>query len=318
MGLTIAIIVVIISLIVLIFSGDKFVDSSVNIAKRLKIPQAVIGATFVSLGTTLPEILVTIFSIKDNLNGIAVGNAVGSVVFNSALIGGILFVFAKEIKNQKSFSSIILFLSLIFLAVMSLNGVVGLFESILLLVFFIAYVSYNYFEIKKLTKKEVEIAENKTIHLKKEILIFVLSAIGIGASAYFMVEGAKTIGSILKISDTIIGLTVVALGTSLPELVTTITAIKKKQAGLGVGNIIGSNIINCTLLIGLTGVFSLGGLTITKETLLISIPTMIICSALLCGALLSKKKKTIGVIMLSLYLIYYLYLILSALNLIVI
>lgn len=309
MGLLIAVVTVIISLIVLIIAGDKFVDSSVNIAKKFKMPQAVIGATLVSLGTTLPEILVTLFSIKENVGGIAIGNALGSIIFNSALIGGILLCFSKGLIKEKSLSPIILIISLSLIGIMSINGSIGFFESIILLIIFIGFIFYNYFEIKKDSANKSSLPDCVKVNLKKEIFIFLFSTIAIGCGAYFMVEGAKSVGYILNINDTIIGLIVVAIGTSLPEFVTTINSIKKKQIGIGFGNIIGSNIINGTLLIGLTGVFSSGH--ITKETLLISIPLALVSAIFLCVGLRIKSKKIIGIILLLLYFIYYLYLILS-------
>jgi len=311
-----AVVILIVCLVVLLIAGDKFVDSSVVMAKKLKIPQAVIGATLVSLGTTLPEILVTIFSIKEKVTGIAVGNAVGSIIFNSALIGGVLLLFSKiATKKQKGLSPILLIFSLLLLGIMCLNKTLGIFESILLLVIFIVFVIINYIDLKRSVKNEDDQNDTIKANIGKQVIIFLLSTVAIGVSAHFMVEEAKFIAAYIGISDTFIGLIIVAIGTSLPELITTINAIRKKQPNLGIGNIVGSNIINCTLLLGLTGAFSVGGLEISKQTLFISVPVSLVCCALfLLPYYVKGGSKKYGITLLSIYVLYYIYLILSAIG----
>jgi len=312
-----AIVILIISFVLIIVGGDKFVDSSVGIAKKIKIPTPIIGATLVSIGTTIPELLVTIFSGSSEASGLAVGNALGSIIFNSCLIGGILLTcIYLTIKKDVLPAFLLLIFSVTLTGVMSINQKLSLIESILLLLIFAIFVVINFVSAKKNPEAEVQV-------LQKErptwfyILMFLISATMIGVGAYFMVEKAKFLAQMANISDTIIGLTIVSFGTSLPELITSISALRKKEAGLGLGNIVGSNIINCTLLIGITGLFNASeGLPISKETLFVSLPVALFATLLLLLPTIIKKKtyKWQGVSLLSLYALYYVFLVLDAFN----
>ena len=321
MEIFLAIVILIASFALIIFGGDKFVDSSVGIAKKLKVPTPIIGATLVSIGTTIPELLVTIFSGSSDASGLAVGNALGSIIFNSCLIGGMLLVFVcLTIKKNVLPAFILLIFSVLITGIMSINQKIVLAESIILLVLFAIFVSINFISAKKNPEVQIQ-STNKEKSVWFYILMFVISATMIGVGAYFMVDKAKFLAHMVNISDTIIGLTIVSFGTSLPELITSISAIRKKEAGLGLGNIIGSNIINCTLLIGITGLFNVSdGLPISKDTLFVSLPVALLATLLLLLPTIIKKKtyKWQGVCLLCVYALYYVFLILSAFNVITI
>ncbi len=317
MEIFLAIVILVVSFVLIIWGGDLFVNSSVAIAKKLKIPTSIIGATLVSIGTTIPEILVTIFSITKNASGVAVGNAVGSVIFNTCVNVGILLCCTiLLIKKSLRFDYLLLILALISLFVFGISGNLSVWGSIFLLIIFITFFTINIVEAVK-CKKEND--NNDANPLSKEqniwvcLLIFVISASMIGVGAYFMVEKAKFLAQLAGLSELFIGLTIVAFGTSLPELITTINSIRKKEPELGFGNIIGANIINATLLVGLTGTLS-GGIGIDKETLFVTIPVSIVATLFLLLPPLIKHKtyKWQGFCILGLYVAYYVFLILNA------
>lgn len=312
-----------IGLVLLIFGGDWFVKSAISIAKKTKIPEVIIGATIVSIATTLPELLVTIISSSQGIFGLAVGNAIGSCIVNAGLIAGIGLIFALQ-KHDTKYSSlkmmILISLGLLLLC-MSLDYKIGWIEGAVLIVFAIIFMVINVIDAKDSLKKEKreninqeENAEEKPMPVWKIVLLFVLGAGGIGGGAELLVMGGENLARLAGLSETFIGLTIVGIGTSLPELVTTISSIRKKAANIGVGNIIGANVLNMGLLVGLSGVISGGiGLDLDFQTLAISIPVSIIMSLVLSLPLIIKKRsyKWQGYLLVSLYVLYFVYLIVS-------
>lgn len=315
MNIFLAVIILIVSFALIIWGGDLFVNSSVAIAKKLKVPTSIIGATLVSIGTTIPEILVTIFSITNQASDVAVGNAVGSVIFNGCVIGGILLATTiLIIKDGWHFDYLLLILALVASFVFGLSGKIGIWGSCFLLVIFVTFVTINIVNaVKNKTEEPVNETNQKNHPLWFYFLIFVIAAAMVGVGAYFMVEAAKYLAQLAGLSELFIGLTIVAFGTSLPELITTINSIRKKEPGLGLGNIIGANIINSTLLIGLTGALS-GGLPIDIETMYVTLPVAIVSTLILLLPPLIKKKtyKWQGFALLGIYVVYYVFLILNA------
>lgn len=294
-------------------------DASVGIAKKLKIPTTIIGATIVSIGTTIPELLVTIFSIVGHSSDISVGNAIGSVVFNTCINGGLLLTLSIiMIKKGFNLDYLLLIFALLLSFLMGIDGKFAIWESIILLSCFASFVIFCFLKAKKESKVTTQInLSDKNIFYY--LIIFLVSATAIGVGAYFLIEKAKFLAKLAGLSEMFIGLTIVALGTSLPELITTINSLRKKESGLGLGNIVGSNIINATLFVGLTGAFNQNGfLNISKQTLLVSYPLAIISTIiLLLPTIINKKSyKWQGVSLLILYVFYYVFLILSALNVI--
>lgn len=320
MNIVLAILIFIASLGLIIFGGNKLVDSAVAVAKKFKISTAIIGATIVSIGTTIPELLVSIFSVSSNASDLAVGNALGSVIFNSCIIGGILLCFARMFIKGFNYEYLLLIGTLIVTFILSLNGRLGIWASILLLIIFVSFLTMN---IIKAVKQKSQDDDNQVIDTSKSIwfyiLFFLIGAICVGGGSYFLVESAKYLARLAGMSEIFIGLTIVAFGTSLPELVTSISAIKKNEAGLSFGNIVGANVLNSSLLVGLTGVLA-GGLAITAETLYITIPVAIasVLIMLVPTLIYHKTFKWQGITLLSLYILYYIYLILNAFGVLVI
>lgn len=308
------IIIFILALCLIIWGGDKFVNSSIALAKKIKIPTVIIGATITSIGTTLPELLVTIFSAGSQAGDMAVGNALGSIIFNTCVIGGILLSFMR-IKSKKATNLTYFFLLFLIMltALMSINKQISIFEAIILIIMFVVFTIANIVRGKKPESVvEEELAPDEKI--LKCILTFIVSAVLIGSGAFLMVEKAKGFCYMAGLSETFVGLAILSFGTSLPELITTISAIRKKEANLGIGNIVGSNVINCSLLVGLTGVIGGGSLAVGMETILITLPVAIVASLMLFlpTILYNKTYKWQGICLIGLYAIYYTYLILTA------
>lgn len=251
-------------LILLIKGGDWFVDAASGIAKRLHLPELLIGATVVSIGTTLPEVMTSAMGAMSGAGGIAYGNAIGSIICNTSLIAAITIAIKPAKANRKTliFPVAFFFGAAVFYA---LNAYIAkgfaLWAGILLLLGFLAYMIINVINMKKNPEAEEpkddkldspELAEDKpsAAGLIKDILMLVAGAAVIAVGAYLLVENATAIATQLGVPQSVIGLTVVAIGTSLPELVTAITSLIKGHGSLSLGNIIGANIFNLVLVSG--------------------------------------------------------------------
>ena len=249
--------------ILLIKGGDWFVDAATGIAKRFHLPELLIGATVVSIGTTLPEVMTSAMGAASGSGAVAYGNAIGSIICNTSLIAALTIA----IKPAKADRKTLIFPVCFFFGVAifySLNaylfGKFDLWMGIVLLVGFVVYMIINVINMKKNpeasieeieteSKNEGESSESK-LGLIKDIGMLVVSSLVIAVGAYLLVESATKIAHDLKVPETIISLTIVALGTSLPELVTAITALSKGHGALSLGNIIGANIFNLVLVSG--------------------------------------------------------------------
>ena len=249
-------------LILLIKGGDWFVDAASSIAKRFKLPELLIGATVVSIGTTLPEVMTSAMGAAAGNGAMAYGNAIGSIICNTALVSAVTIA----IKPSKVDKKALIFPVCAFFAVSALYAVTayvgGRFTrgvGIALLVCFVAYMTITVWSmLRKPVEKtetvieEPELDEGKSsgLGVLKDIGILVVSALIIAVGAHLLVESATTIANELGVPQTVISLTIVALGTSLPELVTAITALLKGHGALSLGNIIGANIFNLVLVSG--------------------------------------------------------------------
>ena len=248
--------------IFLIKGGDWFVDAATGIAKRFHLPELLIGATVVSIGTTLPEVMTSAIGAASGSGAVAYGNAIGSIICNTSLIAALTIAIKPAKADRKSliFPVCFFFGAAVFY---SLNAYIfGRFElwmGLVLLAGFVAYMIINVLNMKK-NPESAELdehldendssAESNKGGLAKEIIMLVVSAAVIAVGAKLLVEGATKIANDLHVPETIISLTIVALGTSLPELVTAITALMKGHGALSLGNIIGANIFNLVLVSG--------------------------------------------------------------------
>ena len=304
----------IIGLILTIKGGDWFVDSASWFAEATGIPKFVVGATVVSFATTLPELLVSVRAAMNGSAQLAIGNAIGSVTANTTLIMGVSLVAMAGIINRKEFAlkGGLFLASVVGLTVLSLSGWLPTWSAFILWAIFLTFMISNVMEGKKnATIENSESFDKKEVPSK--ILWFVLGTASIVFGAEFLVSSGKTIASGIGISETIIGFTVIALGTSLPELVTTLTTIRKKESSLSVGNIIGANIIDTTLILPLCAVINGKALPVDRVNLVFDFPVCIAaCAVAVVPTIIQGKfKKWQGYALLTIYALYMLFLVLN-------
>ena len=313
--LAVAAVIFIVGLMLTIKGGDWFVDSASWFAEATGIPKFVVGATVVSFATTLPELLVSVRAAMNGSAQLAIGNAIGSVTANTTLIMGVSLVFMAGVISRKSFSlkGGLLLAAIVGLTLLSLGNSLPTWSAFVLWAIFLVFMTSNVIE----GKKNAGLEKGEDVYEKKDIpgkvLFFLIGTAAIVFGAEFLVSSGKTIASGIGISETIIGFTVIALGTSLPELVTTLTAIKKKQNSLSVGNIIGANIIDTTLILPLCAVINGTPLPVEKINLVFDFPICIAaCAVAIVPTIFQGKfKKWQGYALLSIYAVYMLLLILN-------
>lgn len=310
MEIFIACLLFVVGIVLIVKGGDFFVDAASWIAEISGIPKFIIGATIVSLATTLPELLVSVFAAIQGSTDMAVGNAVGSVTANVGLIMGISVVCIPAVMKRKKigFKSIMMLASIVILYLFSLGGSFGMLPSLLMLVIFAVFIVENVITARKSMVEDS--SQEETPKDKKTVLInvvkFVVGAAGIVLGAQLLVDNGKFLAASFGVPESIIGVTIIAIGTSLPELVTTITAIAKKQASLSIGNIIGANIIDLTLIMPLCAFISGGALPVSLQTITLDLPVCLIVIAIaVIPTLISQKfKRWQGIAMLITYVVY--------------
>ena len=290
----------------LIKGADWFVEGASGIARKLGIPQLVVGLTIVAMGTSAPEAAVSITAALKKNASIAIGNVVGSNILNILIILGVTAVITSVAIQKSTFQIEMPYMILItiVLVVMGLSGdCISRIEGIILWVLFIAYLIYL-FVLARNGKEESE-------DVKKSIWKLVLAAIAGGVivvwGSNITVDSATAIAKILGMSDRFIGLTIVALGTSLPELVTSVTAAKKGNADIAIGNIVGSNIFNILFVIGTSALIT----PVPYEPNFIVDGMIAIAAGLLLWISVAKKKvlrRPWGIVMLVCYAAYFVYL----------
>ena len=310
----VAIVIFIVGLVLVIKGGDWFVDSASWFAEATGIPKFVVGATIVSFATTLPELLVSVRAAMNGSAQLAIGNAVGSVTANTTLIMGVSLVAMAGIVNRKSFAlkGGLFLASIVGLTLLSLNKQLPTWSAFVLWAIFLVFMVSNLIEGKKSAEiGKLETYEKKDIPSK--ILWFIIGTAAIVFGAEFLVSSGKTIATSVGISETIIGFTVIALGTSLPELVTTLTAIRKKESSLSVGNIVGANIIDATLILPLCAVINGTPLPVERINLVFDFPVCILaCAVAVIPTIITGKfKKWQGFALLAIYAIYMILLVLN-------
>ena len=318
--LAVAAVIFIVGLVLTIKGGDWFVDSASWFAEATGIPKFVVGATVVSFATTLPELLVSVRAAMNGSAQLAIGNAIGSVTANTTLIMGVSLVAMAGVVSRKEFSikGGLLMAAVIGLTVLSLSKALPVWSAYILWAIFAVFMISNLIEGKKSASTEKsESYEKKEIPAK--ILFFVLGTASIVFGAEFLVSSGKTIAAGIGISEAIIGFTVIALGTSLPELVTTLTAIRKKENSLSVGNIVGANIIDTTLILPLCSVINGQALPVEKINLVFDFPVCIAaCAVAIIPTIIQGKfKKWQGYVLLSIYALYLIFLVLNEVGVIV-
>lgn len=304
-GLVILLFVV--GLVLIIKGGDWFVDSAVFIANLTGIPKFIIGATIVSVATTLPELTVSVTGVIDGELDLAVGNAVGSVTANIGLIMGISLVCMPAVIKRSQFwlKGVLMSAAALLLWILCKDGTLHMLPSFALFVLLAVYVWDNIRDAKNdVGSDERELVDKK--ELPQQLVMFVVGVAAIVVGSKLLIEYGSEIALLLGVPSAIIGVTMVAIGTSLPELITTLTAIRKKESSMSIGNIIGANIIDLALILPICSVVSDGKLTIAEQSYALDMP---MCFAMTLIAVLpplirGKLYRWQGILMLALYAVY--------------
>ena len=257
-------------LVLIALGADWFVDAAVNISKRSGIPKAVIGATIVSFATTAPEFFVSFMAAVGGHPDMAIGNAVGSTICNIGIAIGFIVLLRTVTVDDKSFNikALMMLAAGVILFALSYNGMITKWHGAILLVVFIAYIAFTYREQKNNSgeqedHKKDEIIVRKGIWSKikmkdsrLDVLMFLVGAVFVVGGSRLVVSNGLLIAEQIGIPEIIIGLTIVSIGTSLPEIITAITSFRKGFQELSIGNIVGANILDITMILGVSAMFA--------------------------------------------------------------
>lgn len=295
-------------IILVIKGGDWFVDAATWVAKAANVPTFIIGATIVSIATTLPEMIVSVIASIDGKTEMAIGNAVGSVTANTGLIMAIAMIFMTVIAERKKYlrQCLLLVAAAAVLYLGSRGGRLEIWASAALAVIFVTFMVINVTIARDDMEENPErgIISGKLIF--RHIVLFVLGAVCLVVGSDLLVDGGSALAERMGVPERVIAVTLVAVGTSLPELVTTLTAIRRKESGLSIGNIVGANIIDLSLILPICSVVSGERLPVSAQSAGID---MLACLIVLCVAVFpmlirQKAGKVQGLVCLAIYAVY--------------
>ena len=302
----------IVGFVFLVKGADLFVEGSSSVAKRFKVPSLIIGLTIVAMGTSLPETAVSVAASIAHNNTLAVSNVTGSNIFNLMVVIGVcalmtpVVVDGASLKRDFPFSMIC---AILLLVMGTIGMILGRVDGIILLGCFAGYIFYLIRHTLKQNRQssDEEVDEIPLISMPKAVIFILIGAVGIAVGGDVVVDSASRIAIDLGMSQTLVGLTIVSIGTSLPELVTSIVATRKGDSGLALGNAIGSNIFNILFILGMSAAIS--PLNVLGESLTDCI--ILLISAVILFVL-AKTKKTMsrweGAVCVLLYIVYTAYL----------
>ena len=315
-----------VGVVLIVKGGDWFVDGAVWVAEVTRIPKFIIGATIISLATTLPEIFVSTLAAVEGHGilvsgaagcvaasqekvGMAIGNGIGSVICNTALILALSIVSIPVAVKRRDFApkALLLIAAVAALFVCSLRGSLTLAGALALLLIFAVYIAEN---IRSARRADDTAAEERPPVNRKTVTANVLrivgGAAGIVAGSQLLVNSGSDIAASWGVSEAIIGVTIVAIGTSLPELVTAVAAIVKKQSAMSVGNVIGANVIDTTLILALCSTIYGGQLPVSAQNIYLDFPVAILVSAIALVPTMIRQRfsRWQGVLLLAIYAAY--------------
>ena len=304
-----------VGLVLLIKGGDWFVDGATGLATRFHLPDIVVGATVVSIGTTLPEVMVSATGALLGQGAMAYGNAIGSIICNTSLIAAISVACNPGPVNVKTMKMPVIFFfgsAVLYCLAAYVLGKFPRWMGFVMLAIFLVYTFLNVrngLKNPEAASEEEEEEGGKPKALWQELVLLVVGAAVIAVGADLLVEHGTIIAQTLGVPETVIALTFVALGTSLPELVTTITSLKKGRASLGIGNVIGANVFNLVLVSGVAVTLAPFEVPVGKlllghnASLVLDIPLMLIVMLLLTVPALTRKKldRWQGIVLLCIY-----------------
>ena len=295
------IISLIIGFILLIKGADLFVDSASGIAKRFGIPSLIIGMTIVAMGTSAPELSVSITSAIKGLNDMSIANVVGSNIFNTLMILGVSSLFNKlKINSYKDI--IVMMFSSVMLLTCCINNKLGVMNGIVLLVVFALFM------LGQIKDAKNDKAEENEVQHRPMLLTIALGIIGMCAiigGGNLVVNSASAIAMTLGMSENLVGLTIVAMGTSLPEFITSVIATRKGEIDIAVGNVVGSNIFNILFVLGIAGIINPMAVSFVA---ICDIAILVIVSALILFVTRKKEiNKYNGLMLIAIYMCYLCY-----------
>ena len=305
----------ILGLAFLIKGGDMFVDSAVSIAKRFNLPELLIGATIVSIGTTLPEVMVSATGALQGNGAMAYGNAIGSIICNTSLISAITIAVSPSFVKRKDLvlpTFFFIISSIIYIFISYTTGFFSRTTGIILLSLFIIYISLQIRNALKDNDSNQQSNNTTNTPLRRPIILLIIGATIIAIGAKLLVDNGIKLAEIIGVPDSVIGLTFVALGTSLPELITAIQSLIKGHGLLSLGNIIGANLFNLILVSGIAITLNPFAIPSTKmlfgynASLILDIPVMMsVMSLLLIPAFIKEKLyRWQGILLLCIYALF--------------
>ena len=310
MNLVITVLLLILGFILLVKGSDVFVDGSSSIARIMGIPSIIIGLTIVSMGTSAPEAAVSITAGLKGSNEIALSNLIGSNVFNMLCVAGFSALITPFLVDRillKRDLPVCIFASVLATIFAVTGNIVSRLEGAVLLVIFVAYIAYLVMDAIKNRGQSEE--ETKVLSPVKSIIFIIIGLAAIIFGGQLVVNNAKVIAKMFGMSETLIGLTIVAIGTSLPEFVTSVVAARKGQSAIAIGNVVGSNIFNLTFILGMSTIFT--PIAVINEAVIDGIIMIITAAAgYLCCLTAKKLNRAEGILFVLMYVIYTAYLIL--------
>ena len=290
----------------IIKGGDWFVDAAVWLAGVLGVPQFLIGATVVSVATTLPELTASAIAAFEGKVDMAVGNAVGSVTVNVSLILGVAVLGAPFLirRSQLWGQGALLAAGCLVALLCSLRGSLSTLGCVLLLLLFFGYVTFNIYTAKK--ERSAERPAARPGDKRRQIAGFLLGAAGIVVGAKLLVYSGSGIARMAGVPEAFIAVTIISFGTSLPEFTIAVTAAVKKHTGLSAGNIVGAGVIDITLILPLCAVFSGRALPISPQGLLLDMPVSLVAVLVCCvpALLFQRFRRWQGACMVGVYVLY--------------
>ena len=303
-GIIVQFVLLIVGFVFLIKGSDFFVDGASSIASLLKIPTIIVGLTIVALGTSAPEAAVSITSSLTGSNAMAVSNVIGSNLFNMLMVIGISALLGDLLMEKSVLEKDLPFLvgiTVLWAIFIIIGWDITNIEGIILLIIMVAYIAFLIYDTKK--SGGANEVEKPKLTLPKSIIFILVGIAGIVIGGDLVVDSASAIAIALGMSETLVGLTIVAIGTSLPELVTSITALKKGENQLVIGNVIGSNIFNILFVLGASSAISAIPL---DSSLLIDVVFMLLVTVLcfIFGKTQEKYDKKEGIILVTLFVVY--------------
>ncbi|WP_292464640.1 calcium/sodium antiporter [Methanolobus sp.] len=285
------VVLLILSLLMITKGADWFVESAVSISEKSGIPKIIVGATIVSLATTSPEFAVSATAAYMGHVDLSVGNAVGSAICNIGLILGLIVAIRAIPIDKHSFirKGAFMVISAVMLILTTLDGKLSAIDGLLLLIVFMGFMYYNY----KLQRAIFDGNENKRertpLHeMKRDVLFFATGALMVVIGSNILVDAGIAIAEWLGVPQMLIGLTLVALGTSLPELITAVSSLLKGHQDISIGNILGANIMDITLVLGVSS--QIRALEILPQSLMYDFPIMLLIMVLLVIFGITKRK----------------------------